>query len=74
MHAIEWRRATKRYRQRTALQSLELSVPRGACLGLLGPNGAGKTTALRLALGFARPTEGAVSLQGRDPNGATGLA
>jgi len=42
-------------------------VPQGTSVGLLGANGAGKTTALRLLLGFARPSRGAARLQGADP-------
>jgi ABC-2 type transport system ATP-binding protein len=47
---------------------VSLKLEPGAALGLLGPNGAGKTTALRLLLGFAKPTSGGVSLRGRDPS------
>jgi ABC-2 type transport system ATP-binding protein len=48
-----------------------------ATLGLLGPNGAGKTSALRLLLGFTRPSAGIVRLQGlspRDPASRVGIA
>ena len=58
---------TQRFGARTALSRLSLSLEPGTALGLLGPNGAGKTTALRLLLGFAKPTEGQVRLHGRDP-------
>jgi len=67
MQAIEWQGAAKRYGQRVALESLALAIPAGTGWGLLGPNGAGKTTALRIALGFARPTSGSVALQGLPP-------
>jgi len=67
MIALELAGATKRYGRRPALVGVDLAVPAGAALGLLGANGAGKTTALRLLLGFARPTRGAVRLRGRDP-------
>jgi ABC-2 type transport system ATP-binding protein len=67
VYAFELAAATKRYGSRTALAGVDLVLPTGAALGLLGPNGAGKTTALRLLLGFARPTRGAVRLRGRDP-------
>ena len=67
MHAIELRDVVKRYGSRAALDHVSISLPQGASLGLLGPNGAGKTTALRLILGFARPSSGGVLLQGRDP-------
>jgi ABC-2 type transport system ATP-binding protein len=74
--AVSWREASKRYPGRTALDALSLEIPRGSACGLLGPTGAGKTTALRLALGFARPSDGAVSLQGHppaDPRARAGL-
>jgi len=66
--AFELAAATKHYdSRRAALAGVDLAVPEGTALGLLGPNGAGKTTALRLLLGFARPTRGAARLRGRDP-------
>jgi ABC-2 type transport system ATP-binding protein len=67
VYAFELAAATKRYGSRTALAGVDLLLPAGASLGLLGPNGAGKTTALRLLLGFARPTRGAARLRGHDP-------
>jgi ABC-2 type transport system ATP-binding protein len=70
VQAIEWQGASKRYGERVALEPLALAIPTGTCWGLLGPNGAGKTTALRLALGFARPTSGRVALQGLPPSDA----
>jgi len=67
MFALELSGVTKRYESRAALQDVDLRVAPGEALGLLGPNGAGKTTALRLLLGFARPTAGRVALRGGDP-------
>jgi ABC-2 type transport system ATP-binding protein len=67
MIAFELASASKRYGARRALDRVNLSVPRGSAVGLLGPNGAGKTTALRLLLGFARPSTGQVRLRGLDP-------
>ena len=67
MPAVELSGVTKRYGVRQALCDVNLSLEQGSALGLLGPNGAGKTTALRLMLGFARPTRGQVRLHGRDP-------
>jgi ABC-2 type transport system ATP-binding protein len=67
MVALELAGATKRYGSRAALQEVSLSLASGGALGLLGPNGAGKTTALRLLLGFARPTSGGALLAGLDP-------
>lgn len=54
-------------RPRRALDALDLRVESGEVVGLLGPNGSGKSTALRLLLGFMRPTSGTVRLAGLDP-------
>src|SRR5262249_44477512 len=49
-----------------ALDALDLTLHPGEVFGLLGPNGSGKTTALRLILGFLRPTAGHVRVAGFD--------
>lgn len=67
MIALELAGVSKRYGTRRALERVNLAIPAGAAVGLLGPNGAGKTTALRLLLGFTRPTLGSVRLQGFNP-------
>lgn len=56
---------TKRYGRRTAVDSLNLHVPRGTTFGLLGPNGVGKTTAILMMLGLVRPSEGHASVESR---------
>ena len=53
------------YGDRTLIDGLELSLPRGERLGILGPNGAGKSTLLRLIAGREAPLEGDVVLGGR---------
>src|SRR5437762_2615686 len=60
------RNLTKDYGSFRALDSLTLSLAPGEVLGLLGPNGSGKTTALRLLLGFLKPTVGRASVAGHD--------
>jgi ABC-2 type transport system ATP-binding protein len=57
---------TKDYGRFRALDDLQLGVAPGEVFGLLGPNGSGKTTALRLLLGFLRPTAGAAWIGGHD--------
>src|SRR5205814_5363851 len=49
-----------------ALDRLDLTLRPGEILGLLGPNGSGKSTALRLCLGFLKPTAGRASIAGHD--------
>jgi ABC-2 type transport system ATP-binding protein len=62
--ALDIRAVSKRYAEHTAVDSLSLSVPRGAVYGLLGPNGAGKTTTIRMILNIIAPDEGAITLFG----------
>ena len=57
---------TKDYGRRRALDDLSLGVAPGEVFGLLGPNGSGKSTALRILLGFLRPTAGKASVAGHD--------
>jgi ABC-2 type transport system ATP-binding protein len=57
---------TKDYGRRRALDDLNLEVAPGEVFGLLGPNGSGKSTALRLLLGFLRPTAGKATIAGHD--------
>jgi ABC-2 type transport system ATP-binding protein len=56
---------TKRFRGgQTAVDALDLTVPRGSVYGFLGPNGSGKTTTIRMLLGLITPTGGSCSLLG----------
>jgi len=57
---------TKDYGSFRALDALDLALAPGEVFGLLGPNGSGKSTALRLMLGFLRPTAGRATLAGFD--------
>src|SRR5512132_694195 len=63
---IELRALTKRYGTFTAVNNIDLTVPRGELFGFLGPNGAGKTTTLRMIAGILRPTAGTVHIGGID--------
>jgi ABC-2 type transport system ATP-binding protein len=57
---------TKDYGRFRALDALDLEVRPGEICGILGPNGSGKSTALRLLLGFMRPTAGKAWIAGHD--------
>jgi ABC-2 type transport system ATP-binding protein len=57
---------TKDYGSFRALEGLNLAVEPGEVFGLLGPNGSGKSTALRVLLGFLRPTVGRATIAGLD--------
>jgi lipooligosaccharide transport system ATP-binding protein len=66
MPAIELRGVVKRFGEITAVDGLDLDVPRGICLGLLGPNGAGKSTTMRLLTGQAIADSGSLRVLGHE--------
>jgi ABC-2 type transport system ATP-binding protein len=63
---LQTEQLTKVYGSIRALDALSLALRPGEILGLLGPNGSGKSTALRLILGFLRPTTGRATVGGHD--------
>jgi ABC-2 type transport system ATP-binding protein len=64
---IQTRDLTKKYKDFTAVDCLNLEVQDGEVFGLLGPNGAGKTTTILMLLGLTEPTSGTVRVLGLDP-------
>jgi len=64
---IEAHGLTKHFGRIHALDGLDLVVEQGEVHGYLGPNGAGKSTTIRILLGLARASGGAVSVFGADP-------
>ena len=72
--AIEARGLTKRFGDLTAVDHLDLDVPRSIIYGFLGPNGSGKTTAIRLLCGLLTPSEGGATVLGLEiPENAKSL-
>jgi ABC-2 type transport system ATP-binding protein len=65
---IELRGLTKKFGSFTAVNGINLTIPRGELFGFLGPNGAGKTTSLRMIAGILQPTAGSVTIGGVDIN------
>lgn len=61
---FEFQNVVMQYRSRTVLDQFSLAGSRGEVIALLGENGAGKTTALRVLLGFAKPTSGGARVFG----------
>jgi ABC-type multidrug transport system ATPase subunit len=55
---------TKRYKNRLAVDHLNITVRRGDVFGFLGPNGAGKSTTIRMILHLVFPTAGDVEIFG----------
>lgn len=66
MAIIETENLTKRFKNTTAVDRLNLSVEEGEIFGLVGPDGAGKTTTIRLLSAIMNPTEGRAIVAGHD--------
>lgn len=64
--ALSLRGLTKRFGATTAVDAMDLDVPRGSFHGLVGPNGAGKTTTLSMATGLLQPDAGTATVLGTD--------
>ncbi len=64
--AVAIRGLYKSFGPKTAVNNLNLWVPRGTFFGLVGPNGAGKSTTLKIATGLLRPDSGDVWVAGRN--------
>ncbi len=63
---IRVRDLEKRYGEVRAVKGISFDVERGEVVGLLGHNGAGKSTVLKIITGYLEPSEGSVSVGGRD--------
>ncbi len=64
MEAIKTIGLTKRYKELTAVNGLDLSICRGELFALLGVNGAGKTTTIKMLSCLTKPTAGDAFLKG----------
>lgn len=69
--SVEVCRATRRFGDFVAVDSVDLNVEAGEIVGLLGANGAGKTTLIRMLLGLLTPTSGRLTLFGAAPSRET---
>ena len=63
--ALELNNVSMRFGGITAVNELDMAIPKGMIAGLIGPNGAGKTTVFNVVSGFYTPTEGAVLFGGK---------
>jgi ABC-2 type transport system ATP-binding protein len=64
--AIRAEALVRRFGDNTAVDGVDLAVPRGMVYGLLGPNGAGKTTTIRMLATLLRPDAGTARVLGHD--------
>jgi len=65
---IEARGVVHRYGERRALDGFDLEVPPASVFGLLGPNGSGKSTFVALVAAMERPSQGSLTVFGREPS------
>ncbi|MFQ5811012.1 MAG: ATP-binding cassette domain-containing protein, partial [Armatimonadota bacterium] len=62
--AIRARGLTRRFGRLTAVDHLDLEIPRARIYGFLGPNGSGKSTTIRMLCGLLTPSEGEAEVLG----------
>ena len=65
-HILTVSELRKRFGYKEVVKGVNFSMQNGEIAGLLGPNGAGKTTIFYMIVGFLRPTQGRVILNGLD--------
>ena len=65
MQAIQTKKLTKRYKNLTAVDQLDLEIEKGELFSLLGVNGAGKTTTVKMLSCLTKPTDGDAFLLGK---------
>ena len=65
MHELELINVNKTFKEKTAVQNINLILQNGV-YGLLGENGAGKTTLMRIICGILEPTQGKILCDGRE--------
>lgn len=63
-YAIHAEQVVKKFGDFTAIEGINLSVPKGSIYGFLGPNGCGKSTTIRVLTGLLSPTSGSVNVLG----------
>ncbi len=64
MNAIQTVNLTKRFKDKTAVDSLNITIEQGELFALLGVNGAGKTTTIKMLTCLSKPTSGDATLLG----------
>lgn len=64
--AIDVKGLVKRFGSKTAVDGVDIQMPRGEVWGFLGPNGSGKTTTIRMICGLLHASEGEGQCLGYD--------
>ena len=66
MTAIETKNLTKKYKDKTVVNGINLKINKGELFALLGTNGAGKTTTIKMLSTLILPTDGEIKIDGLD--------
>lgn len=66
MLAIETKKLTKKFKEKIAVDGIELKIDKGELFALLGTNGAGKTTTIKMLSTLILPTNGEIKINGLD--------
>jgi len=66
MYSIETNKLTKHFKDKIAVNGINLSIKEGELFALLGVNGAGKTTTIKMLSGLILPTSGSITIEGMD--------
>ncbi|MFI3170853.1 MAG: ABC transporter ATP-binding protein [Eubacteriales bacterium] len=66
MELLKLENVTKKIKQKTIVDNVNLTINSGEIVGFLGPNGAGKTTTIKMIMGLFSITEGNISICGHD--------
>lgn len=65
---IEIKNLVKKYKSKTVVNNVNISIEEGQFIALLGPNGAGKSTTINMITGLLSPTSGEVRIAGMNQN------
>ena len=66
MLAIKTENLTKKYKDKIAVNGINLKIEQGELFALLGTNGAGKTTTIKMLSTLILPTDGTIEINGLD--------
>ena len=66
MYSIETRQLTKKFKEKVAVDEINLQIKKGELFALLGTNGAGKTTTIKMLSGLILPTSGDFEIENMD--------
>ncbi|MDO4859735.1 MAG: ABC transporter ATP-binding protein [Bacillota bacterium] len=66
MYSIETKNLTKKFKEKTAVDGVNLHIKDGELFALLGVNGAGKTTTIKMLSAILLPTDGSITIEGMD--------